>query len=244
MKDFHQQSEESKSTSQDKKTASQTSHSAKQRAIRQNILEMLRLQDRINTQITPEWRLEKYPWYRAAWIECAELMDHHGWKWWKHETPDHEQIHLELVDIWHFGLSDCLQHSQDLSLTADALYRSVYLVSLVPSTKPLLEATEIFTKDCLQLRRFPTLSFAQLIASAGLCFHKMTRLYLGKNTLNSFRQDHGYKSGEYKKFWSGKEDNEHLYSILDELDTDLDSKALQTSVYTALKNSYLEPAEG
>jgi hypothetical protein len=170
-------------------------------------------------------------------------MDHHGWKWWKHETPDNEQIHLELVDIWHFGLSDCLQHCQDKHLTADALYRSVYLVSLVPTSTSLLEATELFARDCLQLGRFPTLSFAQLLSSAGMNFQQMAILYLGKNTLNSFRQDHGYKDGQYHKTWDGKEDNEHLSSILRDINTsEVPASQVQQDVYAALKASYPEPA--
>ena len=148
-------------------------HSEKHALIHSSILKMLHLQEAINSQITTDWREQYYPWYRAAWVECAELMDHHGWKWWKHERPDTDQIQLELVDIWHFGLSDCLQHCQDKNLTADALYRSVYLVSLVPTTTSLLDATELFARDCLQLRRFPTLSFAQLLSSAGLDFNAM-----------------------------------------------------------------------
>ena len=66
---------------------------------------MLDLQDRMNTKVHPEWREQGFEWYRAAWIDCAELMDHAGYKWWKHADPDMEQIQLEVVDIWHFGLS-------------------------------------------------------------------------------------------------------------------------------------------
>ena len=35
-------------------------------------------------------------------------MDHYGWKWWKKQSPDTEQVKLELVDIWHFGLSQLI----------------------------------------------------------------------------------------------------------------------------------------
>ena len=69
---------------------------------------MLDLQDKMNTKVHPKWREQGYEWYRAAWIECAELMDHAGYKWWKHAEPDIEQIQLEVVDIWHFGMSALL----------------------------------------------------------------------------------------------------------------------------------------
>lgn len=70
---------------------------------------MLELQDSINSKIRPDWRDANNPWFRAIWTECAELVDHIGWKWWKHQSPDLSQVHLELVDIFHFGLSELLQ---------------------------------------------------------------------------------------------------------------------------------------
>lgn len=225
------------------KDSANARHTEQKALIRRNILRMLELQERINTQITSDWRKSNYAWCRASWIECAELMDHHGWKWWKKQAPDQNQIFLEIVDIWHFGLSDCLQHCQDKSLTADALYRSVYLVSLVPPAKPLLESVELFAKDCLQLNRFPTLSFAQLLAAAGLSFEQLTKLYLGKNTLNSFRQDHGYQDGSYQKVWDGQEDNEHLSGILDSIQDIETCPDIQDVVYKALKSSYPVPSE-
>ncbi|MEJ2668896.1 MAG: dUTP diphosphatase [Gammaproteobacteria bacterium] len=42
---------------------------------------MLSLQEQINQRIAPNWRDKQNPWYRAIWTECAELMEHHGWKW-------------------------------------------------------------------------------------------------------------------------------------------------------------------
>ena len=71
----------------------------------QQIIAMLELQDGMNTKVHPDWRNQGYAWHRAIWVECAELMEHHGWKWWKKQSPDRDQVILELVDIWHFGLS-------------------------------------------------------------------------------------------------------------------------------------------
>ena len=73
--------------------------------MKQQLLTMLELQDGMNSKVNPNWVEQNYEWYRAIWIECAELLDHYGWKWWKKQTPDQEQVVLELVDIWHFGLS-------------------------------------------------------------------------------------------------------------------------------------------
>ena len=57
----------------------------------------------------PDWRSQGYEYYRAIWVECAELLDHFGWKWWKQQPTDVDQVQLEIVDIWHFGLSDLLR---------------------------------------------------------------------------------------------------------------------------------------
>jgi hypothetical protein len=58
-------------------------------------------------------------------------------------------------------------------------------------------------------------------------------LYIGKNILNIFRQDHGYKDGSYKKIWNGKEDNVIMQEILAE-NEDISADEL----YTKLKEIY------
>ena len=69
------------------------------------IIQMLSMQDAMNSRVSETWRDNNYEWYRAIWVECAEMLDHHGWKWWKHQEIDVAQVQLELVDIFHFGLS-------------------------------------------------------------------------------------------------------------------------------------------
>ena len=86
---------------------------------------MLDLQDRMNTKVHPEWRQQGFEWYRAAWIECAELMDHAGYKWWKHADPDMEQIQLEVVDIWHFGMSSMICQCENLDDLADQIAKDL-----------------------------------------------------------------------------------------------------------------------
>ena len=151
---------------------------------------MLDLQDRMNTKVHPEWREQGFEWYRAAWIECAELMDHAGYKWWKHADPDLEQIQLEVVDIWHFGMSALLAQCSDI----DALAREI---STDLDEKPgeavgsLLEATEALAQACLTTQSFSTPTFLSLMRASGLSFEQLYRMYVGKNVLNFFRQDHG-----------------------------------------------------
>ncbi|MBD3754209.1 MAG: dUTP diphosphatase [Gammaproteobacteria bacterium] len=49
---------------------------------------------------------------------------------------------------------------------------------------------------------------------AQLGFDQLYRIYMAKNVLNKFRQDHGYKEGTYIKEWSGQEDNVVMFEII------------------------------
>ncbi len=53
-----------------------------------------------------------------------------------------------------------------------------------------------------------------LAMKCGLNLDALYAIYVGKNVLNKFRQNHGYKDGSYKKTWNGVEDNEVLNEIL------------------------------
>jgi hypothetical protein len=67
-------------------------------------------------------------------------------------------------------------------------------------------------------------------------FDQLYRIYVGKNVLNFFRQDHGYKDGSYIKVWDGREDNEHLAELLTTLDSN--SAGFRDQVYAGLKDRY------
>ena len=65
---------------------------------------------------------------------------------------------------------------------------------------------------------------------------ELFRQYVGKNTLNFFRQDHGYKDGSYIKEWHGEEDNEVLAKLVNTLDAGADD--FQQQLYKALEAKY------
>ena len=69
-----------------------------------------------------------------------------------------------------------------------------------------------------------------------MAFDELYEIYVGKNVLNMFRQDHGYKDGSYIKIWQGREDNEHLADIMKTLDSD--SVTFKDDVYAALADVY------
>ncbi|SHE64840.1 Dimeric dUTPase, all-alpha-NTP-PPase (MazG) superfamily [Microbulbifer donghaiensis] len=205
--------------------------------MKQQLQTMLALQDEINTLVNDNWRAQNFAWYRAIWVESAELLDHYGWKWWKKQEPDMDQVKLELVDIWHFGLSLELQQGSPQQVAADMLAELGAGQRKAGDFRSNLEA---FTLNTLASKQFDLVGFAQLLADAELTFDELYQRYVGKNVLNRFRQDNGYKDGSYVKNWAGREDNEHLAEIATQLDTTASDYSAQ--IYRALQARYSETA--
>lgn len=201
--------------------------------MKQQILTMLELQDAMNSKVNENWVDQGFAWYRAIWVECAELLDHYGWKWWKKQTPDADQVKLELVDIWHFGLSILLLESSNEVEIAAALEQEL---SRATPSGDFREDLEAFTLATLQSKSFDVASFATLMAGIDLSFDELYTRYVGKNVLNFFRQDNGYQDGSYRKQWGGKEDNEHLVEAVAELDHS--SPLFKDDLYQALEQRY------
>lgn len=195
---------------------------------------MLAMQDRMNQRVHPQWIEQGYEWYRAVWIECGELMDHQGYKWWKKQDCDLEQVQLEIVDIWHFGMSALFTAGRSHEEIAASMVAE--LAATEPKPSNVLTATEALAAHALTSRSFSVALFRDLLVAGGLDFVSLYRQYVGKNVLNFFRQDHGYKDGSYLKTWNGQEDNVHLVEILAELDSDAEDFADQ--VYSALAARY------
>lgn len=201
--------------------------------MKQQLLTMLQLQDDMNTKVHPEWRQQGFEWHRAIWVELAEMLDHYGWKWWKHQEPDIEQVHLELIDIFHFGLSARLVSGQAVESIAADIEKEL---ADVHAETTFAETIEKMVANTLASKNFDVKTFAGLMQQTELSFDELFRHYVGKNVLNFFRQDHGYKTGEYIKIWNGKEDNEVLMDVLKA--TDANSADFKDLVYQGLKQAY------
>ncbi|MEO0444372.1 MAG: dUTP diphosphatase [Pseudomonadota bacterium] len=155
------------------------------------LMVMLELQDAMNTRVHDNWRAQNFEWYRAIWVECAELLDHHGWKWWKHQSPDIEQVKLELIDIWHFGLSILLLRRESPLVIIMELEESFG----TRKSDDFRELLESFVEFTLTEKDFSIPLFVALMESINMTFKDLYCGYVGKNVLNFFRQDHGYKEG-------------------------------------------------
>lgn len=189
----------------------------------EHIKEMLELQCHLNSVVNPDWKTAKNPWTRAIWIESGELMEHLGWKWWKAQAPNIAQAHIELVDIWHFILSQFAEVDDDLDAVARELhYRLTDHGRRVAFTKGrIAKMDDLSERDLIDLLAGHAAhgddcssTFAAICERLGLSWENLRRTYVAKNVLNLLRQNHGYKSGQYVKEWHGVEDNVHLEMLL------------------------------
>lgn len=206
---------------------------------------MLNLQDRMNRKVHPQWFQQGFAYYRALWIECGELMEHHGYKWWKKQDVDLEQVQLEIVDIWHFGMSMILDGRPTAEIAAEMMASLADFEAMEKNGDAILLATEALAGETLSSRKFSVPLFWHLMLAADMDADHLYRAYIGKNVLNFFRQDNGYKDGRYQKLWQGREDNEHLVEISGSLDSSADD--FETVLYSALEQRYqqcqsLEPS--
>ena len=202
---------------------------------------MAEMQDDHNRLVHPLWRQQGHDYYRAVWVECAELLDHYGWKWWKQQRADLEQVRLEIIDIWHFGLSELLRANQFDEKLAERLAKALAR----DDTVGFRAGVENLALKSLATRRFDLEAFVAVMRALPMTFDELYRGYVAKNILNAFRQEHGYQDGSYRKRWhDGREDNEHLVEIVAYLDADADSFIADLGAALAARYALMTPAAG
>ncbi len=210
---------------------------------RTQLTTMLTLQDQMNAKINPNWLNAGNEWHRAIMVESVEGIEHHGWKWWKKQDLDMAQLQMELVDIWHFALSHILVCAGgSIEDAADDVFAESELTHLrfdeqfyEFGDRLLIEKLELMT-GLAAAKRFSVPLFFSIMEECGMSHDELYRQYIGKNVLNFFRQDNGYKAGTYAKIWEGREDNEHLVEIMNALD--MDSPTFGDDVYQGLAARY------
>ncbi|BBJ00326.1 dUTPase [Ferrigenium kumadai] len=207
---------------------------------------MLELQDGMNSKVNPDWVAANNNWHRAIQVEGVEAIEHHGWKWWKKQDCDMAQLRMELVDIWHFILSAAIQEKHgnvalakmemlsELNLHQKSVQfdNQYYMLAQMK----LLEKLDLLV-GLAAARRTNLALFESLLLDCGTNWTDLFKQYIGKNVLNVFRQDHGYKTGTYIKIWGGREDNEHLVEVLETVDLNADD--VRDALYQSLKARYI-----
>jgi len=208
--------------------------------IRKLIKKMFEKQDELNIHTNgSDWKNNKdLKWYRAIWTECAELIDYTNWKWWRKQDISLPDIEMEVIDIWHFMMSDMMTHA-DIEICSETVFMAF-------SNK--FETPEVFNIDnvrktseslafwVLRGQKFHLEAFIKVCSSLGMNIEQIYKLYMGKNILNKFRQDNGYKQKTYNKIWNGKEDNIYLMEFLDK--TDVKEENFEEAIYYKLSTEY------
>jgi dimeric dUTPase (all-alpha-NTP-PPase superfamily) len=215
------------------------------------LITMLELQDGMNSKVNPDWVAANNNWHRAIQVEGVEAIEHHGWKWWKKQDCDMAQLRMELVDIWHFILSASIQvkHGNVALAKLEMMAELNLHQKSVQFDNQYYVLTQLSLLDKLDLlvglaaaKRTNLALFESLQHDCDLKWNDLFKQYVGKNVLNVFRQDHGYKAGTYIKIWDGREDNEHLVEVLEIVD--LESPDVRDELYRSLKARYLIVQEG
>ncbi len=210
---------------------------------------MFQLQAAMNYRVDPNWTDARYPYLRAVVVEAAEAIEHHGWKWWKQQHRDLGQLQMELVDIWHFLLSEILLRNggdeDKARLYLEAAYERQSPTRRLQFDGQEYSLDELELLDLLQALigtaaagRVELGLFAEIMSGCELDWPELYRQYVSKNVLNFFRQDHGYQEGTYRKIWNGREDNEVLVEVMATLDAE--DPSFKDSLHALLEAAYLE----
>jgi len=163
-------------------------------------------------------------WKRCIYMECAEMIDSFTWKHWKNidKEADWDNLQIEVIDVWHFIMSLAIENYsqtlrggvEDLAIDISELENFTKIDTQNEIFAPqddVIEKVEsimlnTLSKDSFNLEKLIA-DFFDLVVMSGLDLESLYKLYVGKNILNQFRQDHGYKEGLYIKDWAGEEDN-------------------------------------
>ena len=220
------------------------------------ILQMLELQQKLNDATNGKgWENgmtkngKPIDWKRCIYLECAELIESYPWKHWKNidAKPDYANIKIEAVDIWHFIMSQGLEDYKRGELgSIDTLARNIHdLGNFSTFSGEIKENFKDYYEQIAVVELLMKIlfcggsteklmsAFIDVAIQSGLNLDALYKLYVGKNILNQFRQDHGYKEGTYIKVWNGKEDNVSMQKILEE-----NINITPSALYEALEEAY------
>lgn len=182
------------------------------------LLDMLSYQTQLNDVMKPDWRVTRMHYLRASSVEVGECHDHNAYKWWKKQEVNLPQIQLELIDMTHFIISEIARAVNEPAKEGQALLDAWHKPEpVIRFDEKDYVVAEQPTEICLDLMgamgyvgRFSFSLLRRLMDDFKLTGETWYNTYISKSVLNLFRQHNGYKTGEYIKVWSGREDNEFL----------------------------------
>lgn len=223
------------------------------------IAQMYKMQNEFNKVVHPSWQTQDFSFHTAIVTEVAEGIDSFSWKWWKKGLDNYQNYVVELVDLWHFVMS---QDMQDV-LVDECLFGE-YFENGVDDWRPYVydcysdilkkNSFDSSSKSCLEaLDTIMQIQYEQRTGEAttiDVCYALLNtwtktvgeidllyKSYIGKNALNGFRQENGYRTGTYKKLWNNGqvEDNVVMMEIIAGMQPSTD---MYDKVYEKLQSAY------
>lgn len=195
------------------------------------VKDCVELQHTLNQILIGEYYINNPPnFVRAFRQETAEMVDWTPWKWWKAmPEANNEQIKIEVIDCFHFLLSELLVNRNNHAHISKCLVKGLFaipemtIIGLLTgrdsALPPEAKLEDLPTDDllagvsnCMRMHNLgdATILFAVAMQSVNLSWDELYKKYIAKNLLNLFRSNNGYKEGTYIKAWFGKEDNDVL----------------------------------
>lgn len=201
---------------------------------------MVKLQHQFNKQVAEDYLDKNFNWNSAIIAESGELLDSLGYKWWKKQEPDMENVKVEAIDLLHFVISDRIQKNKKMFSEKESLDMvSIEFYNEFQTNKVLKDHS---TLEDMIFYLIATNSFRlnvmkRIFTKLNMSNEDVYISYITKNCLNKFRQDNGYKDGSYIKNWNGREDNVVAFEIANEWGAD---EELFEQLYLDLKTYYKE----
>ena len=198
---------------------------------------MVELQHKFNEQTIENYLDKNLNWNSAIIAESGELLDSLGYKWWKKQELDMENVKVEAIDLLHFVISDYLQKNYNDNKFYIIRTIDDFRMSFLDKGFNLSFSLEqqVNQLNLNSIGRFITMK--QIFNHLNMSNEDVYIAYIVKNCLNKFRQDNGYKDGSYIKNWNGKEDNVVAYEIANEWGAD---EELFEHLYIDLETYYNE----
>ena len=205
---------------------------------------MVELQHQFNKQVAEDYLDKNFNWNSAIIAESGELLDSLGYKWWKKQEPDMENVKVEAIDLLHFVISDILQLNYNYEESLEASFIDETISEFEESFTSDIYEKEFEDEDLFGLVNILNYNEIPRFATLKIMFKKLDMsnedvyiAYITKNCLNKFRQNNGYKDGSYIKNWNGREDNVVAFEIANEWGAD---EELFEQLYLDLETYYKE----
>jgi len=215
--------------------------------------ETVAIQIKFNDSVAPGWfhdkSNKKYDYWMAILDETVEVLSSRHWKWWKNNEEmgqiDWDNIKVELVDLFHFILSLCIQNENQSIIFSQLVNMEVNPLpeEEIRNKKFFDEFWEHFLM-AVHMRLLPVaaVKIVEFWYKIGGNASDLFMEYRIKAALNNIRQEFGYNQKKYNKLWldinSGEmvEDNVMAWKLSENIPLDENTVKVITDI---LRDYYL-----